>query len=56
MFLENILGINNLFAMTSFGAKTTTDWGMYKVHGQVHHKIGHGLCDTADEANFAQVT
>ena len=55
IFLDNILAINNLFAMTSFAAKTTSEWRYFRVDGNINHRIDHVLPKQSEDANFAQV-
>ena len=55
IFKQNAIRLNNLFAMTSFGAKKKVLWSTVKVHGKIMHKMDHVLPDEKSEATFAQV-
>jgi len=55
IFLNNILALNNLFAMTSFAAKATSEWQYYRVDGNINHRLDHIMPENKDNANFAQV-
>ena len=53
-FMQNIRAYNQMFAMTSFGAKIDTTVNqrrvpyVFKVSGQIYHQIG-SLCPTGDD-------
>ena len=55
IFKENIIRLNNIFAMTSFGGKKKILWSTVKVHGKIMHKMDHLLAEDQTEASFAQV-
>ena len=55
IFKNNLIRMNNLFAMTSFAAKRDIWWSTVKVHGKILHKLDHVLPKEDRKAMFAQV-
>lgn len=57
-FRKNIVKFNALFQMTSLGAKTAMLPGYqptFRIHGQIHHRIGSLLHDPNEEPQFLQI-
>ena len=56
LFLNNILAINNLFAMTSFKASNhVNDWSTFQVEGKVLHHLNNIIPEDINNASFAQI-
>ena len=55
LFKQNIIKINNIFAMTSFGGKKNIMWSTVKIHGKCFHRLDYLVPTNKDTAAFAQL-
>ncbi len=55
IFKANIIKLNNVFAMTSFGGTKKISWSTVKIHGKCFHRLDYLIPDNKKSAGFAQL-